>query len=314
MVNNNLYRCVSNHTSTTFSSDISNWELIYASVGNWQASTYYPVGVFAVNNKKLYKCKTQHTSGSTFSDTNWDLIAGGGGAEINNWSTSTQYKVGDLVIRENNLYRCKTAHTSSAFNTDIANWIKLDNISDWKQNTYYAVGDYLYYDKNLYKVTTAFTSSTTFSATNLEMLGGVPLSSADVTNVINSFDPVVSAYNTTKEMYTTTERAVGIWVDGKTIYQRTWVGLAGATSANIAITLIDFSSSTLETIVEIKALCSSDNLCRENVIDANSGGPLSSGTLGTSVWYAYPSKKLMHICSSTLINRYITLTLKYTKA
>ena len=171
MVNNNLYRCVSNHTSTTFSSDISNWELIYASIGNWQASTYYPVGVFVINDKKLYKCKTQHTSGSTFSDTNWDLIAGGGGAEINNWATSTQYKVGDLVIRENNLYRCKTAHTSSAFNTDIANWIKLDNIPDWASSKFYFVDDLVTYSNNVYKCVTAHTSVSTFDNSKWQILG-----------------------------------------------------------------------------------------------------------------------------------------------
>ena len=122
MVNNNLYRCVSNHTSTTFSSDISNWELIYASIGNWQASTYYPVGVFAVNDKKLYKCKTQHTSGSTFSDTNWDLL---GGSSIDTWQASTAYNVGDLVIESNVLYQCKTAHTSGSTFSD-TNWNKID--------------------------------------------------------------------------------------------------------------------------------------------------------------------------------------------
>lgn len=122
MINNNLYRCVSNHTSTTFSSDISNWELIYASIGNWQASTYYPVGVFVVNDKKLYKCKTQHTSGSTFSDTNWDLL---GSSSIDTWQASTAYNVGDLVIESNVLYQCKTAHTSGSTFSD-TNWNKID--------------------------------------------------------------------------------------------------------------------------------------------------------------------------------------------
>lgn len=79
----------------------------------------------------------------------------------------------------------------------------------------------MYYDKNLYKVVTAFTSSTTFSATNLEMLGGTPLTTAEETAIINSFSPQMTAFNNVSNLYTTTERAIGIWIDGKTIYQKT---------------------------------------------------------------------------------------------
>lgn len=160
MVNNNLYRCVSNHTSTTFSSDISNWELIYASIGNWQASTYYPVGVFAVNDKKLYKCKTQHTSGSTFSDTNWDLIAGGGGIET--WVASKAYAVGSLVLYNNKIYKCITANNDSTFTP--TKWTLINALmSDWATTTIYSVGDIVLYGGSIYKCKTAHTASANFS-------------------------------------------------------------------------------------------------------------------------------------------------------
>lgn len=214
---NKIYQCKTANADTTFTP--ANWQEI-GGIADYASGISYMVGELVFNNTDLCRCKVAHTSTATFDASKWDII--GGSASIDAWASSKSYAVGDIIIRENNLYRCNTAHTSSsAFNTDIANWTKLDNIPNWNINTYYAVGDYLYYDKNLYKVITAFTSSTTFNDTNLEMLGGVPLSSTDVTNVINNFDPVVFAYNTTKEMYTSTERAVGIWVDGKTIYQKT---------------------------------------------------------------------------------------------
>ena len=308
MVNNNLYRCVSNHTSTTFSSDISNWELIYASIGNWQASTYYSVGVFAINDKKLYRCKTQHTSGSTFSDTNWDLLSGGSGAEIDDWATSTQYKVGDLVIRENNLYRCKTAHTSSSFNTDITNWIKLDNIPDWKQNTYYAVGDYLYYDKNLYKVVTAFTSSTTFSATNLEMLGGTPLTTAEETSIINNFSPQMATFNNVSNLYTTTERAIGIWIDGKTIYQKTYSGTTPSTANTNIDIFVDSNLANVKTLVSMDGVIDdSGTLYVINESEERSVGFTSR------IWLAKSVPSLRGKLGTSLVSKPIHITIKYTK-
>lgn len=250
-----IYECTTAHTSsTTF--DAAKWKEISASAGgiaNWATNKSYSVGDLVINSNKIYQCNTAHTSGSTFSAdaSKWTEISASTGG-IDNWATSTQYKVGDLVIRENNLYRCKTAHTSSSFNTDIANWIKLDNIPDWKQNTYYDVGDYLYYDKNIYKVVTAFTSSTTFSATNLEMLGGTPLTTAEETAIINSFSPQMTAFNNVSNLYTTEERAIGIWIDGKTLYQKTVeITLPSSSSSQSYSYMPSIPWGSIDTLVDV---------------------------------------------------------------
>ena len=158
MVNNNLYRCVSNHTSTTFSSDISNWELIYASIGNWQASTYYPIGVFAINDKKLYRCKTQHTSGLAFSDTNWVLIAGGGGIET--WVASKAYAVGSLVLYNDRIYKCVTANNDSSFTA--SNWKEVSGnvLEQWTTSTGYIKNQVVENGNNMYMCLSAHTSGT----------------------------------------------------------------------------------------------------------------------------------------------------------
>ena len=244
-----LYRCKTAHTSSIFSTDIANWELLYADLKDWHTGTYYTVGVTVINDNKVYRCKTAHTSGATFADTNWNLLAGGG---IEDWATTKVYKVGDIVIRENNLYKCKINHTSSTFSADIANWQKLDNIPDWSASTYYAVGDYLYYDKNLYRVTTAFTSSTTFSNTNLEMLGGTPLTTAEENAIINNFKPSSTAFNNVSNLYTTEERAIGIWIDGKTLYQKTvQVVLPSSSSSQSYSYMPSIPWGNIDTLVDV---------------------------------------------------------------
>lgn len=90
-------------------------------LNNWQANKNYKVGYTVIQDGKLYRCKTEHTSTSTFDSTKFDLV-GGSGSGIQNWSTNTSYSVGDLVIYDNNVYQCNTAHTSTTFSDDADNW------------------------------------------------------------------------------------------------------------------------------------------------------------------------------------------------
>lgn len=308
---NKIYQCKTANADTTFTP--ANWQEI-GGIADYASGVSYMVGELVFHGTDLCRCKVAHTSTATFDASKWDII--GGGASIDAWASSKSYAVGDIVIRENNLYRCNTAHTSSsAFNTDIANWTKLDNIPNWNINTYYAVGDYLYYDKNLYKVTTAFTSGTTFSATNLEMLGGTPLSSTDVTNVVNDFDPVVSAYNTTREMYTSTERAIGIWTDGKTLYQKTVnVVLPSSNSIQSYSYMPSIPWSDIDTLVDVNGFTSrSDGWYIKY-------GVAYTSSVGTTLklcidWNKSTSQIFFYVDSNTpgTAGQTATLTFKYTK-
>lgn len=57
--------------------------------GNWAANTAYAVNdiVYVTAQKKSYVCKTAHTSGSTFSATNWNVLANDG----SDGNDATQY-------------------------------------------------------------------------------------------------------------------------------------------------------------------------------------------------------------------------------
>ena len=93
-------------------------------ITKWAANTSYNVGdiVFRDNQSDMYKCKTAHTSSSTFDITYWDSFPA--------WESSTQYSVGDIVIWHSCYFRCKTAHTSSS----IFNRTYWDAATEWMLN------------------------------------------------------------------------------------------------------------------------------------------------------------------------------------
>lgn len=102
-------------------------------LNNWQANKKYKVGYTVIQNGKLYRCKTEHTSTTTFDATKFDLV-GGSGSGISNWASNTSYSVGDLVVYGNGIYQCKTAHTSTT-TFDDTKWTNL-SIGYEKENLY----------------------------------------------------------------------------------------------------------------------------------------------------------------------------------
>ena len=81
--NNMIYRAIEKHTSGD-SFDESKWELISGgttgtTINNWSASTDYAIGDLVINEIILYQCKSEHTSGETFDETesaNWTALSG----------------------------------------------------------------------------------------------------------------------------------------------------------------------------------------------------------------------------------------------
>ena len=125
------YICLVNHTSGTFSTDLS--------AGKWQ------VAVPLVT----YKCLIAHTSGTFATDlsaSKWvaqdlslfnglqvgSLWSIGTNAIISAWATGTGYTIGQYVFAsDGNYYCCIVAHTSGTFATDVAagKWSKRSSVS-----------------------------------------------------------------------------------------------------------------------------------------------------------------------------------------
>lgn len=158
LFNDIIYKCNTNHTSSTFVSDIAYWDYIYSNIKEWQASTYYKVGATVIAQNKLYKCITAHTSGSSWNGTNWQYI-GKSGSEINNWESGLIYDSGVVVIYDGILYRCTTNHTSTS-SFDESKWESVyTTIPVWASSKLYKAGQIVEYNGMLYKCNTNHTSS-----------------------------------------------------------------------------------------------------------------------------------------------------------
>lgn len=178
-----IYRCVSDNTSTTgFEADRANWVLIGnvpANLSNWNTKTYYYKNQCVVVDGIIYRSKSDHMSGTTFSSesTSWEMIGGVGGATT--WEPNKPYQEGQFILNDNILYRCNTKHTSNSvdFKTDDSKWDILNtSIPVWSANNYYKTGTVVINDNLFYMASTSATSSTNFETdrANWILLSNVP--------------------------------------------------------------------------------------------------------------------------------------------
>ena len=311
-----MYRCKTAHTSgSTFNStEEAYWDKIVGgggtSISSWTTGTNYAVGDFVIYSNKIYKCITANADAS-FTPTKWQGISVE--TELSAWATSTSYKVGDYVLYQNNLYRCNTAHTSSTFSSDIAKWNLVGGIKDWQASTDYFVGDFIYYSNNIYRVKTDFTSTSTFSDTNLDMIGGTPLTSTEVTNLINDFTPSGAIYGSMKDMYSTNERAIGIWIDGKTLYQKTIVTTTPTTTGGTGIS-VDIGATIDIGFIDSGFIQKSDGGCEALNVYGDSTFSARTWILTDNVSVTGSKNKLrMSVTASALTNCPCYITIKYTK-
>ena len=100
--------------------------------------------------------------------------------------------------------------------------------------------------------------------------------------------------------YSTTEQVIGTWIDGKTIYQKTFIGsiTSGMTSTTVLDTL-----SYVDIIVEINGMLN-DGLPTQTYFD---------NSQFCNLWFRNTSKELCIRAGSNYVGATLTYTLKYTK-
>lgn len=165
-----IYKVKSKHTSSSsFSADIANWDILNAGLNDWATNVYYPFGIVVLANNKIYQCKSAHTSTTFTADiANWQEISGYR-IVIDDWKANTGYIVGDLCANDKKIYRCTIKHTSGTLfdSVEEANWEELsptiNEITDWKSNTSYNAKDIVINDNALYRCKTAHTSTSSFA-------------------------------------------------------------------------------------------------------------------------------------------------------
>lgn len=123
-----LYKCLVTHTSTTsFSNDISNWQVLYSSILEWGMKTYYPLGIIVMHSGALYQCIAGHTSTALFDKSKFALVETA--TFLRDWDVNTYFKEHELVLHEGKLYRAEASHISgNDFNVDLttnAYWLEI---------------------------------------------------------------------------------------------------------------------------------------------------------------------------------------------
>ena len=161
LYNGSLWRCVVNHSSSSFGSEASNWiafSIVTSFVGNWSSSASYSVGSVVKYNGNLYKCITAHVASSTLNDdiNNWELYFEGIEWR-SNWQTGTEYRINDFVKYGGTVFRCIETHISSGNALDDTKFsveiIGSEYDGLWDATTYYNVGDIVRHEGFMYYAT-----------------------------------------------------------------------------------------------------------------------------------------------------------------
>ena len=110
--NNSLYRCNTAHTSTSFNSDIANWDLIKSPMiyKEFSGNTLYLNNEVVYLNGVPYRCIKTHVS-TADADSDKDNFVNLY-SNIRHYANNTFYREGVHVIYDNKLYECIKTHTS----------------------------------------------------------------------------------------------------------------------------------------------------------------------------------------------------------
>jgi hypothetical protein len=155
--------------NTQFVSTQDLMRLLYR--GAWTASTAYTVNDVVTNANISYVCKTSHTSGTSFSATNWTVFGYGANAATLASPTFTgDPKAPTPAAGDNDTSIATTAFVQTAVGT------RMLFRSNWATSTVYALNDVVRYGAQLWICTTAHTSSTTFATANWGALAYYDLS------------------------------------------------------------------------------------------------------------------------------------------
>jgi hypothetical protein len=153
LYNNNIYKALKDTTGDIghklqLQTNNPDWQKITntqkPSIETWRTGTDYKKNEIVVYNEKIYKCATDHTSGSDFSvdkpkyweslsdnpiindwisENNYEVgtcVIKSNQNGIVDWTASKQYNVNDEVVYNGYIYTCKTQNTDAEFTE--ANW------------------------------------------------------------------------------------------------------------------------------------------------------------------------------------------------
>lgn len=109
-------------------------------------------------------------------------------------------------------------------------------------------------------------------------------------------------------IYSTKETKIGTWIDGKTLYQLTFIGeTSNIQNTQINVNIQGFSSNDIDEICDISGVI-------KNYISEIYKIPISVSTNDFfNLFYDSDSKKIKYVNGSNFVNSKFTVTIKYTK-
>ena len=184
---------------------------------------------------------------------------GGSGAGLEDWQPSHEYIEKDICVYEGQIYRAKVGFTSdTTFNTTqiLEEYTPVggETIIPYEQDTEISIDDIVSYDNNTYKALYNFVCGEEFSLYALEEYVPIELTDDDIKEIVGAYNPVFEEAKGVE--YSTEERRIGTWVDGKPLYQKTFNNPTlplntGLISTNYTIRHIDGMAHDTDTILKV---------------------------------------------------------------
>lgn len=149
---------------------------------------------------------------------------GGSGAGLEDWQASHEYAENDICVYEGQIYRAKVGFTSNTtFSTTqiLEEYTPVggETIIPYEKDTEINIDDIVSYDNNTYKALYNFVCGEEFSLYALQEYVPQELTTEDIKQIIDAYNPVFEEAKGIE--YSTEERRIGTWIDGKPLYQIT---------------------------------------------------------------------------------------------
>ncbi|QAX96166.1 hypothetical protein [Vibrio phage vB_VmeM-Yong XC32] len=172
--NNRLYRANSNiagGTAFLAGSGGNQWTEVSPpgnpSAPDWASSTAYVQHNLVIHGGVLYRCKTDHTSGSSFLASQWETLKAEAATLASTYQNGQEYVLDQLIEYNGILYRCIEAMLSSPVTFEPDKWqgvsVSYIRISAHSASAVYREGELIWHVNRLYRAKAGINPGRAFS-------------------------------------------------------------------------------------------------------------------------------------------------------
>lgn len=279
--NNLIYQCITANSDSTFNS--SKWKVIGegTSIDDWVTAKSYAVGDFVKYNNVIYVCNTAHTSTTFTADkSNWDSIKV---EDMVGATSSTNGKSGG-VPAPTTTDISKYLKGDGTWDVPVSGALNIINEELWTNTsgTPIAIGDTLsfthnindydyivlmkgtggygttvvtpdVFDGNRTMIMPSISGNTNYGLSLLTSSSGTSCSVSYIDGT-GSLSKIIGWKLVNPYDYSTSEKRVGTWINGKALYQKTFTGYTIAVgSGGTNLNMYDISSLGIDKVISLDA-------------------------------------------------------------